>query len=206
MAGLGFFLKHLILGLFLSPGMVFILGWTLESRTVPIWKYQSKAFIPGDLGIALTFAAMATGARDATFPARFPISATAWPWAVAVFAVAVIVIMRHRERRFYHWKSHWSATKLWHDVAGYGVLVGFLVYFLPFFLTTTRVELRIMASAGVFIWICGALADSFTDPEKAKELAEKRHPSDWWQPTQKGIVIFSAICILLPILVSWFFF
>ena len=35
------------------PGTMFVVGWVLEGRTVPIWEHQAKLFFPGDLAFGI---------------------------------------------------------------------------------------------------------------------------------------------------------
>ena len=53
-----YFYLSLALHLFLFYGIIFILGIVGESRIIPIWKHQSRAFIPGELALLVTVASV----------------------------------------------------------------------------------------------------------------------------------------------------
>lgn len=107
------------------PGIMIPIGLIFESRMIPLWNRQARAFIPGDLtfGVMLTAIVGMYAASGEVEVAKSPI----W-WAIAVaLAFGVGCNLRQADARNYSPRARISPTKVTHDVVGYFVIPALLI-------------------------------------------------------------------------------
>lgn len=106
------------------PGSMFLVGWIGESRLTPIWKHQSKAFLPGDLTfgvIVIAFIGLYAKIvpRTGTTILSNAIN-TGWIWSLAfAISLAICFALRDSEKNTYEVRALHSPTKILHDIMGY---------------------------------------------------------------------------------------
>ncbi|MBQ3413651.1 hypothetical protein IJH33_02260 [Candidatus Saccharibacteria bacterium] len=167
------------------PGLMFVVGAIWESRLVPIWQFQSKAFIPGDF--ALVYAVMKLAEMYlATLYLHTWGKRPIW-WAVACLVATIIAgHLQGNDAKNYPPRARYSPTKLTHDFIGY-FLITFLVIAMlvpqiwlmctsPNIVTGVTSQWRPMISGFVIYAVC--VAYDFSAPPTDLEIA-LRHPADW---------------------------
>lgn len=190
------------------PGTLWIVGWILESRTVPLWKWQSRALFPGDLMLGV----MATSIVG-MYSKPVVSGGIVWRWInspfwwmlIAVLAATFAVVLQHREAPYYEEpvrprrsRAKWSPTKVWHDIVGYFVspmvLAGFAFPRLATIIAKltcpsavsedvdfTVAEWIVFFAALAFYGFCAIVWDPKKYPTEdiRRKAAKKRHPDDW---------------------------
>lgn len=187
-----YFYLSLALHLFLFYGIIFILGIVGESRIIPIWKHQSRAFIPGDLALLVTVASV-----FAFWHSEFvPKSGTMW-WFIfsynssisrsmyycILFVEMVIIIsfnlyMIKKDHKRYHYRSVKSPTKWWHDYLGFA--------YIPFVILRRGIPVIIPYEVNVFsimVWVSLAFYAAMVVWDSYRPATSEdvylRHPDDW---------------------------
>ncbi len=106
------------------PGLMFVVAWVFESRTVYLGSGQSRMFFPGDfvfgIGIVAFIGMYAKNpVWDFAYTARY--------WLImAVLHIILALLMRHGDVMQYPIDSRNSPTKIIHDFCGY-----FVCFWLP---------------------------------------------------------------------------
>lgn len=173
--------KFLMVGLFwlFWPGLMFLVGFVGESRLVPIWKHQSKVFIPGEffLGTALV-------AELGMWKVRTSIwSDNLGMWVIVVSMVILILFpaLRNRDVVNYPPRAIKSPTKITHDIVGYILIpiamIGLGVPYIPLiFMRDNLANWVVFLASMVGYSVCVAIdcKNGFT-----LEDTQARHPSDW---------------------------
>lgn len=173
--------KFLMVGLFwlFWPGLMFLVGFVGESRLVPIWKHQSKVFIPGEffLGTALV-------AELGMWKVRTSIwSDDLGMWAIVISMVILILFpaLRNRDVVNYPPRAIKSPTKTTHDIVGYILIpiamIGLGVPYIPLiFMRDNWANWVVFLASMVSYSVCVAIdcRNGFTP-----EDTQARHPSDW---------------------------
>lgn len=173
----------LMIGWLITPGMMFVLGWILESRTLPIIE-NSRAFLPGDFFLGLILASSAVILRNSRIRRDSFVLSKRWLifasvlTAVAVFLVGKLVL----DRGNYTIGQILSPTKLWHDIIvymGYGPIIATMA--IPALLPSPGESLltrclRIGMIAGIIIFGSCLVLDS------ASSLEYRRLHIEWWSP------------------------
>lgn len=165
------------------PYAMYLVAYVFESRTpgwgpgkVPVWRGQSRAFLPGDFGLAWTVA-VCWQFRDDVTSSHFR---SPWFW-LGSFAGAVVLFVVVRRRMYTpedYTANQWaSPTKRWHDFVMY---VGFTTVAagicIPVLLSTSW-PMRMMALSGLILWVAGVVYDICND----ETPNQYQHP-DSYQP------------------------
>ncbi len=153
--------------------MMYFVAYVFESRVpfrdVPLWKHQSRAFFPGDIGLSL-FIAVA---------APFQMRSVWLLIGGIVLAVVAFFVVRHvtYSPNSYTKQAWKSPSKLWHDFVVCSVY-GFLAVTMcvPFYFSSwsDNWNLKLLGLAGLSVWLIGAAAD-----EMGTNV-----PSHWQHPTR----------------------
>ena len=173
--------KFLMVGLFwlIWPGLMFLVGLVGESRLVPVWKHQSKVFIPGEffLGTALV-------AELGMWKVRMSIwSDDLGMWVIIISMVTLILFpaLRNRDVVNYPPRAIKSPTKITHDIVGYILIpiamIGLGVPYIPLiFMRDNWANWVVFLASMVGYSVCVAIdcKNGFTP-----EDTQARHPSDW---------------------------
>ncbi len=167
------------------PYGMYVIAYVMESRRpgngpddVPVWRDQSKAFLPGDLGLSLLLAvSMYLQVGKGT------------PWWMGWVGIAVGVLVYKLARRFTYTPNDYtpqawrSPSKKWHDMVMYIVFVALLVWFaVPAYFTSWSdgVAVRLLGLGGLLLWVACMVKD-MTGSEVPNE---RQHPSYYqalWQ-------------------------
>ncbi|MCL2002353.1 hypothetical protein FWG76_03025, partial [Candidatus Saccharibacteria bacterium] len=163
-------------GWLVTPGMMFILGWVLESRTIPIGKGQSRGFFPGDFGLAVVLTASVKS--FATISELPPFFLTPAYTALVVCGGWVIgVAFTLHDRRRYTRRAYLSPTKLYHDfgiICFYGPLIAIIA--LPALLFGRSSVWSTVALSGLLLWLGGLALDTRRIPIDPQDPAAGHRP------------------------------
>jgi hypothetical protein len=172
------------LGVSAIPYAMYLVAFVFESRKpgigpndVPVWKDQSRAFMPGDFGLALA-ATSAIFMNGAT-----PDWSSEWWWLTLSLFAGYSAFMLGR-RFFYsekdYTKQQWnSPSKRWHD---------FVMFFGFTFVATALLVPKLIVgfgepnpilsatfSLGMLVWGVGVVYDTVT----GHVPNPRQHPSEW---------------------------
>ena len=188
--------KFLMVGLvwLLWPGLMFLVGVIGESRLVPVWKHQPKAFNPGELLIGVALVALL--GMHAERVDSYYYSPAYWLYEVMVFVWLYCFVIRKKVQQNYPARSAVSPTKITHDVVGYILIptalcsLGLPKLFawpslghieLPKLLVRSPLcsskenwTVFFVAMAGYIICVIADIKKGYTE-----EDIQARHPSDW---------------------------
>lgn len=188
--------KFLMVGLvwLLWPGLMFLVGVIGESRLVPVWKHQSKAFIPGELLIGVALVALL--GMHAERADGYYYSAAYWLYEVMVFVWLYCFVIRKKVRQNYPARSAISPTKITHDVVGFILIptalcnlwlpklfdwpslgdldLPKLLVWPPLYSNKENWIIFLVAMAGYILCIVADIKIGYTE-----EDIQARHPSDW---------------------------
>lgn len=177
------------------PYGMFLVAYLFEGRRigkgpndVPLWKDQSRAFVPGDFGLALfVTVALYYYAQGVT---------TSWSqswWYLAVcvlFTTALYVSVR----RFAYTPRHYtpdawrSPSKRYHDYVVFLLFASVAARFcVPFYFATTWTDntlSRLFGLFGLSLWILGNVCDFMSD-----ETPNRRQHPDTYQPVWRRSVV-----------------
>lgn len=118
----------MLLGLwFIWPGSFFLVACIGESRVPPIKKRQSRAFLPGDLSLAVMFMALLSLHENLCEDPNFWGYAPEWWMSVTVLMLFVALKVRSGDVKNYPHRSGVSPSKIWHDVMGYWFIPSCLI-------------------------------------------------------------------------------
>lgn len=164
---------------------MYLVAFLFESRVpfrdIPVWKDQSRAFLPGDFCLAFT---MAVGAYS------YPADITSWAM-LAFFAVGLIVgiVVYIVARRYVstdndYSKEAWnSPSKKYHDRVMYFFFAGILIAIgIPGYFVSPYAPEKWLGLVGLTIWASLNLWD-YThkiDPRK-----QRQHPNVYWPIWEK---------------------
>ncbi|RYF28988.1 MAG: hypothetical protein EOO17_03160 [Chloroflexi bacterium] len=160
----------------LVPYGMYAVAYVLESRKpgrdVAIWRGQSKAFVPGDAGLALFIAVAKPGGR---------VSPRRHVAGLFLGLVSLVALRRLTYRPEDYTVNQWrSPSKLYHDLV-VCVLFGYLVVVraLPFYAgrpVSDALLQKLVGASGVLIWASGVIWDESHD-----EVPNYyQHPDVWW--------------------------
>jgi len=168
------------------PYGMFPVAWYFESRDigsgVPIWRDQSKAFVPGDAGLVLATAIGILLARDQGLPGW---SSTWWWYTLSILAPlgALYVGRRLLYNKDSYTKRQWNSPSKWyHDVVMFGMFpaVAF-VYIFPMYWPVWPeggAPVRITGLLGIVLWLSGLVWDAIfkqvPNPRQHPEHYERR--------------------------------
>lgn len=171
------------IGVATVPYGMYLVAWVFESRPpgrgVPIWRGQSKAFVPGDLGLSL---AAAVGIWLAVRQG-WPGWALTWWWlALGAAASATALYVGRRvlySKDDYTYRQWNSPSKRYHDVVMFGVFPALaFVFVLPVYLQPwggIGLTLRVIGLLGIALWLVGVAWDA-THHEVPNP---NQHPDRW---------------------------
>lgn len=181
------FWTALIVSLLVTPiGMIFV-GIVLESRVVPLWRNQSKAFIPGDIGLGVMFA---TGwYLYPQIPAGNFWGSAVMPFTGLCIGCFTCYLMRTEfdGENNYPLRALKSPTKRYHDFVLYiGYLAAIITICVPAILFGTtwngNFEAKMVGVMSFTVWLVGMVRDA-ADP-KMQEKSKKMHVVNY-QPIWK---------------------
>lgn len=158
---------------------MYLVAYVLESRVpgkdAPIWRYQSKAYVPGDFGLSLM---VAVGLYIRTSSATVEWADSRWYLGLCC-VIGLLVYNFARKFLFtdkdYTWGAWRSPSKRYHDkVMFFGFCSAALYICLPaYFFTETVLTVKLIGLFGLLIWIGGNVYDAVT-----KETPNQyQHPS-----------------------------
>lgn len=181
------YLTGLIIAWVIWPGLMFVVALIGESRILPLWKNQSKAFFPGDLALSMIVlncyafwhSEYAPGAKNFWYKFTFT------PWVTVLIGVLVIcigVFLHTNDCKNYPAQAANSPTKWVHDIMGYFVLLFLIIWFVP---ATLFVEFNFYGITSVFLGVFYGIMTmiDILSGFNAK-IIYARHPYDW-QPLWK---------------------
>lgn len=172
-------------GISAIPYALYLVAYVFESRRpgdgpndVPVWKDQSRAFMPGDFGLALMVAVCLQYRGDVT--ARWATSG--WS-AIAALSIGLGVFLFARRFLYtpkdYSRRAWNSPSKLWHDFVMFLLFSAVAAYVcVPVYLTTdwkTLVLAKLISLFGLALWCLGNVYD-FTHHETPNS---RQHPSTY---------------------------
>ena len=193
--------RTLCFALFITPVMMFVLGLLFESRVVAIGAGQSKAFIPGDGGLAIALAMAANGVRDGlSVFSRKLASRSWWPWATAIVSIAIALTMRFviDAPNYPNVRSTMSPTKIWHDSMCYGVLLWMILSTAIPVLLGGKTKWKVGILSGVAVWLGGIIFDLFVGGLFGHaNSAEVQHPSNWVPLSDNPLIIVAMIIVTI---------
>lgn len=174
-----------LLFVFLMYGGMFLIALIGESRILHLWKFQSKAFFPGDL--LLCFALVIAFRNWHFLENRAAYTTPVWPTILVsiVGSLSFFLTERNGDASNYPKRARYSPTKLYHDVLGYLVAdFIFLVRLVPGLfiigLDCGAVSFCKMLLFYLITFIGPYCVLVCWDMKKLNmEVLEKRHPSDW---------------------------
>lgn len=183
----GEFLRVLIIAWAVTPGGVILVGIVFESRIVPIWKNQSRGFMPGDIALGVMFAIgwyLYPQVPEESFwaSAKMPI--------IGLFVGALTCTLM---RTKFDGENHYSPaelrshTKRFHDYVLYIVyLTAIIAICVPSILFGTswsgdNWEIKRLAVFMLAIWVVGMAIDGFDRkmPEKRKKMHVAAYDPIW---------------------------
>jgi len=165
------------------PYAMYLIAWLFESRKpgngpndIPVWRDQSKAFLPGDFGLALVAASGIMLAREG-----LPGWATSWWWLSVSVLVGLVVFWVGRRVLYsvddYTPEAWRSPSKRWHDfVMFFGFTVAMAAFILPAFIahgSELDGEPASVAMLGGLLWVLGIAWDTVIEQVPNK----RQHPS-----------------------------
>jgi hypothetical protein len=165
----------------ITPTMVILVSYVLESRKVSFTSSRFKGFIPGDYLLGGLFASSVALASELPATTDKWYQSVQWHIIVLVGAVAgCLLARRFLDAPNYTKRQMNSPSKLYHDFvlyAGYGYLM-FVVAVPSVFLTpwSGNASLKVVALACFGGWIACLVYDQAHSP---KEAAKTAHPNTW---------------------------
>jgi len=174
-------------GISAVPYAMYLVAYVFGSRrpgdgpnNVPVWKDQSRAYMPGDFGLALMVAVCLQYRGDV--PAGWATSG----WFVLVSIFFGLSVFLFARRFLYtpkdYTKEAWnSPSKLWHDFVMFLLFSVAASYVcLPVYFATdwtTLVLVKVLSFFGLSLWVVGNVYDFTHD-----ETPNKRQHADTYQP------------------------
>lgn len=162
------------------PYGMYVVAYLFESRKpgngpndAPIWHGQSKAFLPGDIGLSLLLAVAM----------YLQIGRYVSGWMLLLGAVVGVVVYNLARRFTYTPKDYspgaWnSPSKRWHDLVMYIVFVMLLVAFgIPSYFASWNdgVGIRLAGLAGLGVWVVCMVKDLIDD----EVPNDRQHPTTY---------------------------
>ena len=154
------------------PGSMFVFGIVFESRILPIWKHQSKAFIPGDFCVGIMFLGIKI-LRDGGYNKNDSLSA--FTALLTVLAYLAAIIVQSKDTKPYKRCAIRSPTKILND-STYFLFPFLIIHFgWPVIIAKTPYVAVFWGAVAAFI------AAAIWDAKRgfAEEDVYYRHPDDW---------------------------
>lgn len=178
----------LLISWMLWPGLMFLIGAIGESRLVPIWDHQSRAFFPGDMVFGVLFIAliaMFSRAQSDDSLSKVPTGITNVCCCIAIlFVIVVLIPYLYRDGLNYPIRARYSPTKITHDLVGYIILPTILL-----FLTFLQIYIQMELVKGIYLreWLIAVAAIAFYVICVAVDIKQgwtdldvmMRHPENW---------------------------
>ena len=168
------FWTALLAAWFLTPVLFILVAFVFESRVPPLWKFQSRAFMPGDIFLGVTFACGWYLYADVTEGSiwRSPV------FVVACLVASSLVYLAARcwfdAPRYEGIGDAYSPTKYYHDVVlyiGYGG--GLFIVCLPALMSPAWSNITTLMVGSLAVWVCGLVYDGL---HLTAEDSSKMHP------------------------------
>jgi hypothetical protein len=185
------FWKMLIIAWVVTPLGMILVGLVFESRLVPLWRNQSKAFIPGDIGLGVVVATgwyMYPQIPDGSFWSSGRIALLIAP----IVCILICFVMRKQvDVNVYSRGALNSPTKRYHDYFLYLLYMWFLVAIsapaILFGTTWSGENLTVKLHALVWfaVWLTGMVVD-LQDPRMKHKI------------TQMHVAVYRPIWRTLP--------
>jgi len=172
------------LGISAISYFTYVVAYVFEGRKpgngvddIPVWRDQSRAFLPGDIGLGLAVAAVIW------LPNPNPSWAQHWSWYFGSLATGLIVFFIGR-RVLYAADSYtpeqWrSPSKRWHDFVMYfGFTTVVFATVVPKLFTNWHSDNALLLSlltAGLAFWIAGIVIDVIEDDVPN----DRQHPHNY---------------------------
>lgn len=173
------------LGISAVPYAMYLVAFVFESRKpgrgpndVPVWKDQSRAFLPGDFGLTLAVTSIIhiNGQRP-EWSQQLWWNFASMSLAFFVFWMGVRVLYSKGDYTPEQWRS---PSKLWHDIVMFFMFTWFVAfYILPKLLVSYSLPqnplLIALVAIGMLVWVAGCIYDAVV-----KQVPNARqHPSEW---------------------------
>ncbi len=173
------------IGLSAIPFAMYLVAYVFESRkpgkgpnNISVWKDQSRAFLPGELGLALVVAICLQFRDEVTW-----VWARSFWWALVSFGIGALiywVTTRYVYTRKEYEKAWKSPTKRYHDVVMYWLFGAAMAYVcLPVYFTVDWSVHWPLQVVGWGTWLIGMYYDLFTAAGKRNTPSPRQHPSEW---------------------------
>ena len=167
------------------PGLMFAAGFIGESRLVPIFEHQSKAFFPGDLVLPIMLLALFGLHRRTYLNPSWKGYSTMFFVVIFIAMIPIALLFRYLDVAHYPATAMYSPTKIIHDLIGYYLYPSILLILgLPqlvdCFIKKDRSSLLnwvVFGLALLFYFIC-TFYDMYLHPATEADVIA-RHPSDW---------------------------
>ena len=165
-------------------GSMFLIGYFLESRVVPLGKHQSRSYFPGNMVLPIMMVGIYREYErtDLTFPGW--VLTPIFTIAVAIICFVIASLWLKKDHQRYSPRALASPTKRWYDTVAYFICFPLIVEgALPLvigvvsggFVPTTRGFALFLYSIA-FIAVMFSLDDLY--PANASDL-NARHPENW---------------------------
>lgn len=176
------YLKTLLLSWLIWPGLMFVVALIGESRILPVWGKQSRAFMPGNMALTTIVlncyyfwhSEYSPGAESILYKYTFH------PVTIVVIALASVFIghfLHKSDCKNYPKRAANSPTKWVHDVTGYFGLMFLIIWLAP---ATIFSGLSIYAIVNLFLGAFYMLTVAYdTVVGINNEILYTRHPYDW---------------------------
>ncbi len=181
------FWRVLLVAWLVTPIGMILVGIVFESRIVPLWSDQSRAFMPGDIALGVMFAIgwhLYHLIPDGSFwaSAKMPI--------IGLFVgVLTCILMRTKfdGENNYSPAALRSPTKRFHDFVLYiGYLTAIIAICIPSILFGTswsgdNLSIKLLAVLMLVVWLVGMLLDAFDPamPQKRKKMHVSEYNPIW---------------------------
>lgn len=165
---------------------MFLVAYVFESRVIgvdlPIWRNQSKAYLPGDFGLSIVVAVGLNIRQNSTIQWTNTIWFLCLCFGIGLFSY-------FGARKFLYTPKHYtriaweSPSKRYHDkVMFFGFCTTAVYICLPaYFFTNGHLFVKIFGLFGLVVWIGGIAYDIIT-----KETPNKyQHPNECYLPIWK---------------------
>jgi hypothetical protein len=187
------FFIYLLIYFLIMPGLMFILGLIGESRIIPLFKHQSKAFFPGEIALVVAVTSMSVYwdtdlvpkagtmwwllfSRSATINGKlsFVIEVVKW-----IIIITIYLYLEKRDHKAYRFqRSINGPAKRWHDCYGFLVIPAAMIKLgIPVIIPT---EINIYS---IITWASLAFYGIMLVWDYYKPATEEdkyiRHPDDW---------------------------
>jgi len=119
--------RALLIAMIITPGLMFLIGWVGESRTLPIGKNQFLGFFPGEFFLSAAFSWAVAGIKHLPETECHWYQSSYWHLTVGLSSFILGLAARNLlDRPNYTPEAMKSPTKLYHDFFLY-IVYGFMM-------------------------------------------------------------------------------